>query len=125
MKIFKRAISLILSMAVLLASTVVYADNAKFISFKVQSIDEYGEITESDEVGYYDGENLFVSTNFITDFTLYYYDSGATSFIRKGQEKTSKYGRVEINKQNKKAVLYMNPFIKKEYTLDNLSLIHI
>ena len=83
-------------MAVLLASTVVYADNAKFISFKVQSIDEYGEITESDEVGYYDGENLFVSTNFITDFTLYYYDSGATSFIRKGQEKTSKYGRVEI-----------------------------
>ena len=120
MKIFKRTISLILSMAVLLASTVVYADNAKFISFKVQSIDEYGEITESDEVGYYDGENLFVSTNFITDFTLYYYDSGATSFIRKGQEKTSKYGRVEINKQNKKAVLYMNPFIKKEYTLDNI-----
>lgn len=87
MKIFKRTISLILSMAVLLASTVVYADNAKFISFKVQSIDEYGEITESDEVGYYDGENLFVSTNFITDFTLYYYDSGATSFIRKGRKK--------------------------------------
>ena len=120
MKLFKRIISLILCIAVLLAPTVASADDARFISFKVQSIDEYGEITESDEIAYYDGENLFVSTNFIAEYTLYYYDSNATSFIRKGQNKTSKYGRVELNKKSKKAVLYMNPTKKKEYALDNV-----
>ena len=97
-----------------------FASESKFISYKVQSIDEYGETTESNEVAYFDGQNLYAAVNFFTDFTSYYYDVETTSFIRKGQEKTSKFGKVELDLLNKKAVVYVNPISKREYKLDNV-----
>lgn len=120
MKILNKIISFALCFFIISSTIPVYANASKFISYNVQELDEYGEITESNEVAYFDGENLFVTVDFFTDFTLYYYDTEATSFIRKGQDKSSKFGRVEIDLTNKKAIVYMNPLSKKEYDLDNV-----
>lgn len=97
-----------------------YADESKFITYNVQSVREYGEKIESKEVAYFDGQNLYVTIDFLTDFTLYYYDNNTTSFIRKGQNSRSKFGRVELNLSNKSATVYMNPFVKKTYSLYNV-----
>ena len=112
--------SVFLCLVIIFPVVPVFASESKFISYKVQSIDEYGEITESNEAAYFDGQNLYVAVNFFTDFTLYYYDVETTSFIRKGQEKTSKFGKVELDLLNKKAVVYANPISKREYKLDNV-----
>lgn len=120
MKTFTRIVSIVLCFLIVISTILVYASESKFISYNVQVLDEYGEITESDEAAYFDGKDLFVTIDFFTDYTLYYYDAETTSFIRKGQEKSSKYGRVELDLLNKKSILYMNPLSKKEYNLDNV-----
>lgn len=120
MKVFNKILAAFLCIVFIISAIPAYANESKFISYDVQSIDEYGDITESNEAAYYDGENLFVSINFITDYTLYYYDSSSTSFVRRGQEKSGRYGRVQLDLNNKTAVLYMNLNTKKEYNLDNV-----
>lgn len=109
MKVFNKILAAFLCLAFIISAIPAYANESKFISYDVQSIDEYGDITESNEAAYYDGENLFVSINFITDYTLYYYDSSSTSFVRRGQEKSGRYGRVQLDLNT-----------KKEYNLDNV-----
>ncbi len=121
MNILKKAICIILCVLMMPSSLVAaYADESKFITYNVQSVREYGEKIESKEVAYFDGQNLYVTIDFLTDFTLYYYDNNTTSFVRKGQNSRSKFGRVELNLSDKSATVYMNPLVKKTYSLYNV-----
>ena len=73
--------------------------------------------TESREAAYVVGQELYVSTNFLAKYTLFYYNGDTHAFVRRGQEANSKFGRVEINPDSQKATVYMNPFSSKEFTL--------
>ena len=101
----------------LLGSLPVSAAESRFLSFQVESVSENGSKTESREAAYVVGQELYVSTNFLAKYTLFYYNSDTHAFVRRGQEANSKFGRVEINPDSKKATVYMNPFSSKEYTL--------
>ncbi len=87
------------------------------LSFQVESVSENGSKTESREAAYVVGQELYVSTNFLAKYTLFYYNGDTHAFVRRGQEANSKFGRVEINPDSQKATVYMNPFSSREYTL--------
>ena len=110
-------LAVVLSLVMLLGSLPVSAAESRFLSFQVESVSENGSKTESREAAYVVGQELYVSTNFLAKYTLFYYNSDAHAFVRRGQEANSKFGRVEINPDSKKATVYMNPFSSKEYTL--------
>lgn len=112
-----RVLAVVLSLVMLLGSLPVSAAESRFLSFQVESVSENGSKTESREAAYVVGQELYVSTNFLAKYTLFYYNSDAHAFVRRGQEANSKFGRVEINPDSKKATVYMNPFSSKEYTL--------
>lgn len=120
MKFLSKTISFILCVLIVFSIIPSYATNEKFISYNIQTIDEFGSISQINEVAYYDGNELFVTINFLSKYTLFYYDENNATFVRKGQEKSSKFGSVSLNISDKKATVYMNPFSKKEYTLDNI-----
>lgn len=112
-----RVLAVVLSLVMLLGSLPVSAAESRFLSFQVESVSENGSKTESREAAYVVGQELYVSTNFLAKYTLFYYNSDTHAFVRRGQEANSKFGRVEINPDSKKATVYMNPFSSKEYTL--------
>lgn len=112
-----RVLAVVLSLVMLLGSLPVSAAESRFLSFQMESVSENGSKTESREAAYVVGQELYVSTNFLAKYTLFYYNSDAHAFVRRGQEANSKFGRVEINPDSKKATVYMNPFSSKEYTL--------
>lgn len=115
-----RVLAVVLSLVMLLGSLPVSAAESRFLSFQVESVSENGSKTESREAAYVVGQELYVSTNFLAKYTLFYYNSDAHAFVRRGQEANSKFGRVEINPDSKKATVYMNPFSSKEYTLHDV-----
>lgn len=86
----------------LLGSLPVSAAESRFLSFQMESVSENGSKTESREAAYVVGQELYVSTNFLAKYTLFYYNSDAHAFVRRGQEANSKFGRVEINPDSKK-----------------------
>lgn len=112
-----RVLAVVLSLVMLLGSLPVSAAESRFLSFQVESISENGSKTESREAAYVVGQELYVSTNFLAKYTLFYYNGDTHAFVRRGQEANSKFGRVEINPDSQKATVYMNPFSSKEYTL--------
>ncbi len=112
-----RVLAVVLSLVMLLGSLPVSAAESRFLSFQVESVSENGSKTESREAAYVVGQELYVSTNFLAKYTLFYYNGDTHAFVRRGQEANSKFGRVEINQDSKKATVYMNPFSSKEYTL--------
>lgn len=112
-----RVLAVVLSLVMLLGSLPVSAAESRFLSFQVESVSENGSKTESREAAYVVGQELYVSTNFLAKYTLFYYNSDTHAFVRKGQEANSQFGRVEINPDSKKATVYMSPFSSKEYTL--------
>lgn len=112
-----RVLAVVLSLVMLLGSLPVSAAESRFLSFQVESVSENGSKTESREAAYVVGQELYVSTNFLAKYTLFYYNSDTHAFVRRGQEANSKFGRVEINPDSQKATVYMNPFSSKEYTL--------
>lgn len=112
-----RVLAVVLSLVMLLGSLPVSAAESRFLSFQVESVSENGSITESREAAYVVGQELYVSTNFLAKYTLFYYNGDTHAFVRRGQEANSKFGRVEINPDSQKATVYMNPFSSKEYTL--------
>lgn len=112
-----RVLAVVLSLVMLLGSLPVSAAESRFLSFQVESVSENGSKTESREAAYVVGQELYVSTNFLAKYTLFYYNGDTHAFVRRGQEANSKFGRVEINPDSQKATVYMNPFSSKEYTL--------
>lgn len=112
-----RVLAVVLSLVMLLGSLPVSAAESRFLSFQVESVSENGSKTESREAAYVVGQELYVSTNFLAKYTLFYYNGDTHTFVRRGQEANSKFGRVEINPDGQKATVYMNPFSSKEYTL--------
>lgn len=112
-----QVLAVVLSLVMLLGSLPVSAAESRFLSFQVESVSENGSITESREAAYVVGQELYVSTNFLAKYTLFYYNGDTHAFVRRGQEANSKFGRVEINPDSQKATVYMNPFSSKEYTL--------
>lgn len=110
-------LAVVLSLVMLLGSLPVSAAESRFLSFQVESVSENGSKTESREAAYVVGQELYVSTNFLAKYTLFYYNGDTHAFVRRGQEANSKFGRVEINPDSQKATVYMNPFSSKEYTL--------
>lgn len=112
-----RVLAVVLSLVMLLGSLPVSAAESRFLSFQVESVSENGSKTESREAAYVVGQELYVSTNFLAKYTLFYYNSDTHAFVRRGQEANSKFGRVEINPDSQKATVYMNPFSSKEFTL--------
>lgn len=112
-----RVLAVVLSLVMLLGSLPVSAAENRFLSFQVESVSENGSKTESREAAYVVGQELYVSTNFLAKYTLFYYNGDTHAFVRRGQEANSKFGRVEINPDSQKATVYMNPFSSKEYTL--------
>lgn len=112
-----RMLAVVLSLVMLLGSLPVSAAESRFLSFQVESVSENGSKTESREAAYVVGQELYVSTNFLAKYTLFYYNGDTHAFVRRGQEANSKFGRVEINPDSQKATVYMNPFSSKEYTL--------
>lgn len=112
-----RVLAVVLSLVMLLGSLPVSAAESRFLSLQVESVSENGSKTESREAAYVVGQELYVSTNFLAKYTLFYYNGDTHAFVRRGQEANSKFGRVEINPDSQKATVYMNPFSSKEYTL--------
>ena len=112
-----RVLAVVLSLVMLLGSLPVSAAESRFLSFQVESVSENGSKTESREAAYVVGQELYVSTNFLAKYTLFYYNGDTHAFVRRGQEANSKFGRVEINPDSQKATVYMNPFSSKDYTL--------
>lgn len=112
-----RVLAVVLSLVMLLGNLPVSAAESRFLSFQVESVSENGSKTESREAAYVVGQELYVSTNFLAKYTLFYYNGDTHAFVRRGQEANSKFGRVEINPDSQKATVYMNPFSSKEYTL--------
>lgn len=112
-----QVLAVVLSLVMLLGSLPVSAAESRFLSFQVESVSENGSKTESREAAYVVGQELYVSTNFLAKYTLFYYNGDTHAFVRRGQEANSKFGRVEINPDSQKATVYMNPFSSKEYTL--------
>ena len=112
-----RVLAVVLSLVMLLGSLPVSAAESRFLYFQVESVSENGSKTESREAAYVVGQELYVSTNFLAKYTLFYYNGDTHAFVRRGQEANSKFGRVEINPDSQKATVYMNPFSSKEYTL--------
>lgn len=112
-----RVLAVVLSLVMLLGSLPVSAAESRFLSFQVESVSENGSKTESREAAYVVGQELYVSTNFLAKYTLFYYNGDTHAFVRRGQEANSKFGRVEINPDSQKATVYMNPFSSKEFTL--------
>lgn len=112
-----RVLAVVLSLVMLLGSLPVSAAESRFLSFQVESVSENGSKTESREAAYVVGQELYVSTNFLAKYTLFYYNGDTHAFVRRGQEANSKFGRVEINPDSQKVTVYMNPFSSKEYTL--------
>lgn len=112
-----RVLAVVLSLVMLLGSLPVSAAESRFLSFQVESVSENGSKTERREAAYVVGQELYVSTNFLAKYTLFYYNGDTHAFVRRGQEANSKFGRVEINPDSQKATVYMNPFSSKEYTL--------
>lgn len=112
-----RVLAVVLSLVMLLGSLPVSAAESRFLSFQVESVSENGSKTESREAAYVVGQELYVSTNFLAKYTLFYYNGDTHAFVRRGQEANSKFGRVEINPDSQKTTVYMNPFSSKEYTL--------
>ena len=112
-----RVLAVVLSLVMLLGSLPVSAAESRFLSFQVEWVSENGSKTESREAAYVVGQELYVSTNFLAKYTLFYYNGDTHAFVRRGQEANSKFGRVEINPDSQKATVYMNPFSSKEYTL--------
>lgn len=112
-----RVLAVVLSLVMLLGSLPVSAAESRFLSFQVESVSENGSKTESREAAYVVGQELYVSTNFLAKYMLFYYNGDTHAFVRRGQEANSKFGRVEINPDSQKATVYMNPFSSKEYTL--------
>lgn len=47
MKVFNKILAAFLCLAFIISAIPAYANESKFISYDVQSIDEYGDITES------------------------------------------------------------------------------
>ena len=112
-----RVLAVVLSLVMLLGSLPVSAAESRFLSLQVESVSENGSKTESREAADVVGQELYVSTNFMAKYTLFYYNGDTHAFVRRGQEANSKFGRVEINPDSQKATVYMNPFSSKEYTL--------
>ena len=98
-----RVLAVVLSLVMLLGSLPVSAAESRFLSFQVESVSENGSKTESREAAYVVGQELYVSTNFLAKYTLFYYNGDTHAFVRRGQEANSKFGRVEINPDSQKA----------------------
>lgn len=118
-KIFS-VISVVLTICILVCSIPVSARSDEFVSFDVQTVSVTNSVENIKEYGYVYDDTLFVSTDFLCKYTMYYYDSATTSFVRNGHSSGSFYGRVKLDIENKVAKLCMNPFSTKDYTLKNV-----
>lgn len=119
MKKITKIFCFILCITILSASFPVYAASGDFISFTVETIDADGQIHQTQEIGYTDGNKLYAPISLFGKYTLYYYDDASTSFVRKGQSENSKYGRVTLDYSTKTAKVYMN-LKSKDYTLNEI-----
>lgn len=109
----------VLCLIMVFTSLPISAQASGFVSFKtVQTIGTVRKTTE--EIGYSDGNYLYVNVDFLTRYIPYVFDEGTSSFIRVNHDKNSYYGRVTIDTSSKNACLYMNYFAKKEYTLHDV-----
>lgn len=76
-----RVLAVVLSLVMLLGSLPVSAAESRFLSFQVESVSENGSKTESREAAYVVGQELYVSTNFLAKYTLFYYNGDTHAFV--------------------------------------------
>lgn len=119
-KTMMRILSCFLSFALMFPCIAVSAADSKFVSFSVECIDENGDTSIQQEYGYYDGESLYVSIDFLSKYTVYYFDRIESTFIRIGHSIDSRFGAVSIDFENKTATLYMCNIVAFDYELRNV-----
>jgi len=119
MKNMIKFFSLVLCIVILSTSIPVYASTEGFISFIVETIDNNGNVNQTKEVGFTDGETVFVSTSFLEKYTLYNFSAESEAFTRKGQPEDSFFGRVELLLPDKKVKVYPISTTFMEYALND------
>ncbi len=92
-------------------------EGGAFLSVTVETIDSDGNVQTAGDVCYTDGQDLYVTPDFLCRYTLYYYDDASAAFVRAGQEPGSKYGCVVLNAAEKSVLMYPNPECPFSYTL--------
>lgn len=112
-----KILSIILCFILFCTSFPVYAEEGRFISFTVETINADGKINSNEEVGYADGDTIYVPIEFFTKYTMYYYNSDTTTFVRGGQPEKSFYGQVKLNVSQKTITVYPVSTECQEYDL--------
>lgn len=121
MKNTKKLITFFLILTLLLNSVLIcFSNNTEELIFYVETINDAGQKKYYKEIGYYDGEKIYVSTSFFEKYTFYQYYPDISSFVRTSHNADSKYGTVTIDYSTKIATLYMNNAASKDYNLKNI-----
>lgn len=119
MKNVAKIFSVILCFILFCTSIPVCAAENEFIVFTVETIDEKGNVHQIEEIGYNDGDSIYVPIIFLTKYTLYYYNEDTTTFVRKGQPENSCYGCVQLDFSTLTAKVFSVSTTFEEYTLHN------
>lgn len=111
--------SIVLCFILFCTSIPVCAAKSEFIVFTVETIDEKGNVYQVEEIGYNDDDSIYVPINFLTKYTLYYYNENTTTFVRKGQPENSNFGCVQLDFSTLTAKVFSVSTTFEEYDILN------
>lgn len=117
----KKLLCVLLSLVMLVCAFPVSAAEGEFLMFTVaQFCAEENMTQQAETVGYSDGKNLYVPIDFFEAYMPYVFDDESAAFVRSDHMANSKYGRLELDFDAKKAKLYLTPFESNTYDLENV-----
>lgn len=117
----KKLLCVLLSLVMLVCAFPVSAAEGEFLMFTVAQFCAEENMTQwTETVGYSDGKNLYVPIDFFEAYMPYVFDEESSAFVRSDHMANSKYGRLELDFDAKKAKLYLTPFESNTYDLENV-----